>query len=71
MNMRITEFLMMGGYAPYVWSSYGLVLGVLLYNACIPVRRHRRLRLSIQAQARLASPHPAAPTHRISDENSA
>ncbi|MGB2942147.1 MAG: heme exporter protein CcmD [Candidatus Macondimonas sp.] len=71
MNMRIAEFFAMGGYAPYVWGSYGLALAVLVYNAWVPVRRHRRLRLSIQAETRTASRHPAAPTHRISDENGA
>lgn len=69
--MRIAEFFAMGGYAPYVWGSYGLALVVLIYNAWIPVRRHRRLRLSIQHQARTASRRSVAPTYRISDENGA
>jgi heme exporter protein D len=69
MNMRIAEFFAMGGYAPYVWGSYGLALVALIYNAWMPIRRHRRLRLAIQAQARTAFHHPVAPTHRISDEN--
>jgi heme exporter protein D len=71
MNMRIAEFFAMGGYAPYVWGSYGLALAVLVYNAWIPIRRHRRLRSSIQAETRTASRHPAVPTYRISDENGA
>ncbi len=71
MNMRMAEFFAMGGYAPYVWGSYGLALMVLVYNAWIPVRRHRRLRLFIQAEARATPRHPATPTHRISDENGA
>ncbi|MES1992198.1 MAG: heme exporter protein CcmD [Pseudomonadota bacterium] len=69
MSTRISEFFAMGGYAPYVWGSYGLALAVLIYNAWIPVRRHRRLRLSIQAQGRIEATMPTVPTHRISNEN--
>ena len=28
----MTDFLQMGGYAPYVWSAYGITLAVLLLN---------------------------------------
>jgi heme exporter protein D len=69
MSSRIAEFFAMGGYAPYVWGSYGLALAVLIYNAWLPLRRHRRLRQSIQAQGRTEATMPTAPTHRISNEN--
>lgn len=28
----MTDFLAMGGYAPYVWSAYGITLLVILLN---------------------------------------
>ena len=41
--MNITEFLHMGGYAPYVWSSYGLALLILVGNLVIARRRRTKL----------------------------
>ena len=35
--MSIQEFFAMGGYAFYVWTSYGLTLIVLLANIIIPI----------------------------------
>lgn len=29
----MTEFFQMGGYAPYVWSAYGITLLVIVANA--------------------------------------
>ncbi len=37
------EFLKMGGYAAYVWSSYGIVAVVLLLNSISSWRRYRSL----------------------------
>lgn len=37
------DFLAMGGYATFVWSSYGLSLVVLAWNVVSAVRRERRL----------------------------
>ena len=39
----ISEFLHMGGYAFYVWGSYGLAAVVLYLNYLLPVRRERKL----------------------------
>ena len=36
----MSEFLAMGGYAPYVWSAYGVTLVVLVYNAWAAYRQH-------------------------------
>ena len=36
----MSEFLAMGGYAPYVWSAYGVTLVVLVYNAWAAYRHH-------------------------------
>ena len=41
--MDIGEFLAMGGYAVYVWTSYAIALVVLLLNVIIPRRREREL----------------------------
>jgi heme exporter protein D len=41
--MSLTEFFHMGGYAVYVWSSYGLALVVLVMNLILPIIRRRKL----------------------------
>jgi len=38
----VRDFLAMGGYAPYVWASYGVTAAVLLLNALLPAWRERR-----------------------------
>ena len=42
--MNWSEFLHMGGYGFYVWSSYGLALLVLLLNLYLPLRRRKTVR---------------------------
>lgn len=39
----MSEFFHMGGYAFYVWTSYGLTLLVLLANFLIPLNYERTL----------------------------
>ncbi len=39
----MSEFLHMGGYAFYVWTSYGLALAILLWQFLAPLRMHRQL----------------------------
>jgi len=41
------EFFAMGGYAFYVWTSYGLTLIVLLANIIIPVMQRRQFLRSL------------------------
>lgn len=41
--MSLTEFLDMGGYGFYVWTSYGLALIVLVMNVWIPNWRRKKL----------------------------
>ena len=53
------EYLRMGGYAFYVWWSYGVVLAVLALNFIVPTIRHRRLRRVLARQIL-----PADPSHR-------
>ena len=40
----MSEFLHMGGYAFYVWTSYGLAFAILVFNLLVPWRRERHLR---------------------------
>ena len=37
--MSLNEFLHMGGYAFYVWTSYGIALIILLANILLPARQ--------------------------------
>jgi heme exporter protein D len=51
--MTWSEFFHMGGYAVYVWTSYGLALVILLVNVMAPMLRKRRLlRELLRAKAR-------------------
>jgi len=38
----VREFFYMGGYAPYVWSAYGITLAALVLNVWWIRRLHRR-----------------------------
>lgn len=48
----MSEFLAMGGYAVYVWPSYGITLVFLVSMAALPWYRYRRLRRRLAAGAR-------------------
>ncbi len=39
----MNEFFHMGGYAFYVWTSYGLTFVVLLVNLIIPFNQERNI----------------------------
>ncbi len=39
----MSEFFHMGGYAPYVWSSYAISFVVLLANVISPWLQRRKL----------------------------
>jgi heme exporter protein D len=52
--MNLNEFLNMGGYAFYVWTSYGLALLVLLINVILPLRQRKKLLGDIARAARRA-----------------
>ena len=51
----LTEFLHMGGYAFYVWTSYAITAAVLVLNVIIPVRQghaqRQRLRRALSENA--------------------
>lgn len=51
--MNWQEFVYMGGYAAYVWSSFGLAAVLLAFNLVMPFLQHRtRLRKLQRQQAR-------------------
>ena len=41
--MSLNEFLHMGGYGFYVWTSYGIALVILLANMIAPLRQRRKI----------------------------
>ncbi len=55
--MTLAEFIHMGGYAPYVWGSYGLAFVVLLANLLAPWRRRRKLLREISVQVQNSEEH--------------
>jgi heme exporter protein D len=48
----LAEFLAMGGYAVYVWSSYALAVVVLIGNAVHARQRERRLLQTLAGRTR-------------------
>ena len=48
------DFLYMGGYAFYVWTSYAIALIVLVANLVAPVVQRRRLLADMARRARRA-----------------
>ena len=47
----MAEFLRMGGYAFYIWCSYGVVAALLAYQYFAPLRKRRKLLAELAAQA--------------------
>jgi heme exporter protein D len=50
--MTLSEFFSMGGYAVFVWSSYGLALVVLLINWWLPYQQHKQNLKKLKRQYR-------------------
>ncbi|MDD5034024.1 MAG: heme exporter protein CcmD [Methylococcaceae bacterium] len=46
--MSLEQFFSMGGYAFYVWTSYGMAFVVLLINLVLPLRRKAEVCKSIE-----------------------
>lgn len=46
--MSLTDFLSMGGFAKYVWSSYGICAVVLTLNIVIPLLNERKTMRDLQ-----------------------
>ncbi len=38
-----SDFLAMGGYAPYVWGSYGVTLGLMAVESSLLIMRRRNI----------------------------
>jgi heme exporter protein CcmD len=53
--MNWSEFFAMGGYAPFVWSVYGLAALVLGYNVAQPLLRRRIVRRQLRDYLKLKS----------------
>lgn len=53
--MNWQEFLDMGGYARYVWPSYGLTALVLIANLLVPIRQRKQLLADIARRVRRAA----------------
>jgi heme exporter protein D len=41
--MNWSEFFNMGGYATFVWSSYGLTFAILFWNVVAPISRRKKI----------------------------
>lgn len=52
----MSEFLSMGGYGAYVWSSYGIVFVVLAANAVWPYVQLRAVKQRIKLEAEESTP---------------
>ncbi len=50
--MTLSEFFNMGGYATFVWSSYGLALVVLVVNWWLPLQQHKQNLKKLKRQFR-------------------
>ena len=48
----MNEFLHMGGYAFFVWTSYGIALVVLLANVILPVQRKKEILKNLKRRLR-------------------
>ena len=46
--MTLSEFIDMGGYGAYVWSSYAICCIVLIMNVIQPVLRERKTNRELQ-----------------------
>ncbi|MDM8568254.1 heme exporter protein CcmD [Thiotrichales bacterium HSG1] len=48
----MNEFFHMGGYAFYVWTSYGMTFLVLAINLIIPFNRERNILRTLKRKSR-------------------
>lgn len=46
----MSEFLHMGGYAVFVWSSFGISMAVLVLNVILPIVRRKHLIQEVSSQ---------------------
>jgi heme exporter protein D len=60
--MNLSEFFHMGGYAVFVWSSYGIALVVLVLNWLLPYQQHKQNAKRLSRQFR-------SNEKRVNDDN--
>ena len=51
----LRTFLHMGGYALYVWASYGLALVVLMLNVILPRKREQEFFQMLERRWKMAT----------------
>lgn len=51
-KINMNEFLHMGGYAVFVWSSFGISALVLLINVLLPIMRRKQLIRDVEGHIR-------------------
>ncbi len=56
----MNDFLAMGGYAQYVWPSYGLACMVLIWNIWSALRTHREAKARAERALAMAAADTAA-----------
>ena len=56
----LEAFLHMGGYAPYVWSSYAIAVVLLVLNIVLPQRAERAALRRLVRRAARGENHDAA-----------
>ena len=52
----MSEFFAMGGYAGYVWSSFGITFAVLAGNWWFARRRHAQVIAQLRRQSQVDAP---------------
>lgn len=61
----MSEFFHMGGYAPYVWSAYGVTLVVVAYNVWAAYRHHTAALSRLQQRADEVEARPEPTVRQI------
>jgi len=56
----LQAFLHMGGYAPYVWTSYGLAAVLLIFNIVLPRRAEQAALRRLARREALGESHDTA-----------
>jgi heme exporter protein D len=54
----VAEFLRMGGYAPFVWSAYGIWAAVMLWIIVSARARHRSVTRRVMSRLRAEDMKP-------------
>ncbi len=66
----MSEFFAMGGNGAYVWSAYGITLGVLIWNIWTARRRLQQALAAATRDAGRAEPVRRPKVSQIEDEQS-